>query len=273
MSNEEKDKESENKEEKKIYKTKDQILDESFKEAELLKTGKSETKVPQIISKRPFIKVGILIVIIALIGLIIINYIPFMYLNYETDSSSIIEFISYEDFRFDQIEHEEIYSLFESTCYDCSENSDSYVGLTYNDFIDTPKFTIYIFYIMIFTGSLFTFFILVDSRKNFSENKITIVHSIFTAFIILTGIIILILNIKFLDANLLQHLNKPFIQALGFNRFQMLFFMPYFLILISAILFIIGLILMRLNLNKAENKYNCDISGNENIHYKFGSKI
>jgi hypothetical protein len=268
-----KEEESEKKEEKKIYKTKDQILDESFKQAQQLITGKPEKTDLPISSKKPFIKIGLLIVIIALIGLVIINFVPFLYINYETDDSSIKQYISYQEFKYDQLEPEKIYSLFESTCIDCSENSDSYIGITINDFIDTPKFTIYVFYVMIVTGAIFTIFMLVNRRKNFSENTSIIVHSIFTAFIIITGIIILILNMKFLAANLLQQLNKPFLMGLGFNRVQLLFFMPYFQIMISFVLFIIGLILMKLNLNNAVDKYNLIFSENNNLRYKFGSKI
>jgi len=270
---EEAEKESENKEEKKIYKTKDQMLDESFKQAEILKTDKSKKVDKYISPKKPFIKIGALIIIIAIIGLIIINYVPFLYINYETSDTSIKQYFSYGDFKNDLIEPEKIYSLFESTCIDCSDNSDSYIGLTINDFTDTPKFTIYIFYIMIFIGAIFTIFILVDKKKNFSENTITIVHTIFTAFIILAGIIILFLNIKFLSANLLQKLNNSFLFALDFNKIQMLYFMTYFLIMISTILFIIGLILMKLNLNKAVDKFNLLSSENNNLRYKYRSKI
>jgi hypothetical protein len=268
-----KEEESEKKEEKKNYKTKDQILDESFQHAQQIKTGKPEKVDLPITLRKPFIKIGLLIVIIAIIGLVIINFVPFLYINYETDNSSIKQYISYQEFKFDQLEPEKIYSLFESTCIDCSENSDSYIGLTINDFIDTAKFTIYIFYIMILTGIIFTIFILSGRKKNFSENTIIIIHSIFTVFIIITGIIILILNLKFLAANLLQQLNKPFLMGLGFNRVQLLFFMPYFQILISFLLFIIGLILLKLNLNKAVDKYNLVFSENNNLRYKFGSKI
>ncbi|KYK23544.1 hypothetical protein AYK21_02490 [Thermoplasmatales archaeon SG8-52-2] len=268
-----KEEESEKKEEKKIYKNKDKILDESFKQAQQLKTGKPKKSVLPITLKKPFIKIGLLIVIIALIGLFIINFVPFLYINYETEDSSIEQYISYQEFKYDQLEPEKIYSLFESTCIDCSENSDSYIGLTINDFIDTPKFTIYVFYIMIIIGAIFTIFMLVNRKRNFSENTIIIVHSIFTAFIIITGIIILILNMKFLAANLLQQLNKPFLMGLGFKRVQLLFFMPYFQILISFILFIIGLILMKLNLNNAVDKYNLVFSEKNNLRYKFGSKI
>ena len=273
MNSEDEEKESEEKEEKKIYKTKDQILDESFKKAELSKIGKNDTIDQHLIIKKPLQKIGFLIVIIAIIGIAILNYMPVLYINYETENSSITQFISYEDFKLDKIEPEEINSIFESTCYDCSDNSDSYIGLTINDFIDAPKFTSYVFYIMIIIGVLFSIIGLVDRKKNFSEKTNTIIHSIFTAFIILTGIIMLILNMKFLDANLLQHLNKPFLKELGFNRIQLLFFEPYFIIFISVILFVIGLIHMKLDLNKAFEKYTLINSKDDNIRFNSRSKI
>ena len=275
MNNDGKDleKESEKKEEKKFYKSKDQILDESFKKAELIKTGQPEKKHLETIVRKPFIKIGIFIAIFAIIGLFLINYIPTMYIYYETDYGSIEEFYSYKEFENNQIEHEEIYSLFESTCYNCSDNTESYIGLTINDFKETPKITIYVFYFLLIIGAIFTLFIIIDRKKDFPENTITIVHSIFTTLFIVAGIIILLTNIKFLDAYLLQQLNKPFIQALGFNRVQLIFFMPYILILFSLVLFIFGLILIRLNLNKAVNKLHIDKLKKPDISYKYGSKL
>jgi hypothetical protein len=270
---EEKEEESEKKEDKKIYTKTAQILDESFKKAESLKIGKPEKKEIRTIVKKPFNKIGIFIIIIAIICLIIINFVPFMYIYYETDYESIKEYFSYEDLKYNQFESGKINSLFESNCLNCSDNSESYTGLTVNDFSDTPKITNYILYITIIVGAIFTIFIIFDRKKEFSENTNIFINSVFTTFIILIGIIILLMNIKFLDAYLLQQLNKPFIAALGFNRVQLIFFVPYVLILFSFVLFIVGIIFMRVNLNKAVNRYFYDTSQTNNHNYRFGSKV
>jgi len=276
MNSEDEDKEKEpekKEEEKKIHKFKDQILDESFRKAELSKKGEPEKKEVKRTIKKPFIKIGFLILIIAVISLTLIYYVPFFYINYETDYGTIKEFYSYTELKNNQFESELVNSLFESNCYNCSDSSDSYIGLTISDFTDTPKITIYILHIMILVGFIFTIFILVDRKKNFSENTITIIHSIFTAFIILTGIVVLLMNIKFLDAGLLQQMNIQFIRALGFNSVQLIFFVPYILIILSFILFIIGIILIRLNLNKAVSDYNFRRSNRDNLNYRFWRKI
>ncbi len=276
MTNDEEDKEGEElkeKEVKRFNKSKDIILDESFKKAELLKKDQPKKKEVQIVAKKPFIKLGIFITLIAIIGLVSINFLPLVYINYETDYGSIEEYFSYEDFRYNIIEPEEINSLFESTCYNCSDNSDTYIGLTFNDLTNTPKLTIYIFIFLALIGIIFTIFILFDRKKDFSEETITIIHSFFIAFIITIGIILLFINIKFLGAHLLFQLNKPFIQALGFNKIKMFFFSTYISILLSFFFFIIGLVFMRINLNKAVNKFNVDKSKKSNLNYRFWSNI
>ncbi len=275
MTNDEEDEEEElqEKEEKKFNKSKDKILDESFKKAESSKKDQPEKKEAQIVVKKPFIKLGIFMTIIAIIGLVFINFLPLMYINYETDYGSIEEYFSYEDFRYDIIEPEEINSLFESTCYNCSDNSDTYIGLTINDFTNTPKLTIYIFIFLALMGIIFTIFIIIDRKKDFSEETITIIYSFFIACIIITGLILFLINIKFIGAHLLFQLNKPFIYVLGFNKVKMFFITPYVSILFSFALFIIGLVFMRINLNKAVNKFNVDKSKKSELTYKFGSNI
>jgi hypothetical protein len=196
-----------------------------------------------------------------------------VYLNFETDNVNVIEYLSYDDFRFDQIESEEIYSLFESTCYDCSDNSDRYIGLTINDFIFTPRITYYIFIFLILIGIIFAIYVLIDRKKDFTEETKTIANSIFIIFIILSGTILLIINIKFIGAYLLQQINKPFIQALGFNRLQMIFFMPYISILFSFIFLIIGFTYLKINLNKAVSSLGDVKTKNTDVDYKRWSRI
>lgn len=271
---EEKDEKLDVKPEKKFYKTKEQILDESFKKAEIQKVGKPEKEdKEQIIIKKPFIKIGIFIAIIAIIGVVYINFLPLMYINLETDYGTVEEFFTYEDFTNDQIESDEIKSLFQSTCHNCSENSDAYIGLTLNDFRETPRFTIYVFLFLTIIGIIFTIFIGISRIKSYSEEIINLVHSIFITLIIISGVSILFLNIKFLASHLVYQLNKPFINELGISKAQMFFFTPYVSIFFSFVLFIIGLAVLRININKAIEIFKFNKSKKSEISYNYGSNI
>jgi len=275
MNNEEEDKDEEiqQKVERKNRIPKEKILDESFKKAELLKKFSKEKKEEQILVKKPIIKLGFIIAIIAIVGLVFINFIPWLYINYQSDFGIVEEYFSFADFKNYRIEPNEINSIFESTCINCSDNSNNYIGLTYNDFINTPTIASYIFIFLLAIGIIFTIFILIDRKKDFYEETVLIVHSIFTAFIIIIGLILILLSFKFFSAHLLLQINKPFIEVLGLNNIKLFYFMPYVLFIFSISLFIIGLTFIRINLNKAVNKLELDKSKELDFNYRFGSKI
>ena len=270
---EEKDEESPPKTEKKSDKEKEKLLDDSFKKAESLRRILPQKKEEENIIKKPFIKLGIIIIIIAIIGFALINYIPWMYINCKTDYGSLEEYFYYRDFRDDLVDSNEVKSLFDSTCTNCSDNSDNYIGLTINDFSNTPKTTSYIFIFQAILGIIFTIFVIIDRKRNFAEEKVWIIHSIITAFILIIGIIIIMINIKFLGAHLLYQLNQPFIEVLGLYNVKLFFFMPYILFLFSIGLFILGLAFVRINLNKAVNKLEFEKTDKLDSNFRFGSNI
>ncbi|KYK30561.1 MAG: hypothetical protein AYK22_03570 [Thermoplasmatales archaeon SG8-52-3] len=270
---EDKTEEPQKHEEKKSNISKEKILDESFKKAELLKKGPTIKKEEPVIAKKPIMKIGLVITFIAIIGLLFINFLPLMYIYYETDLGSIEEYFSYNDIRFDLIEPEEINNIFESSCNNCSHNSDYYFGVTKNDLINSPRITIYIFIILALIGIIFTIYILIDRKKDFSDETNTIVQSFFIVFLMILSIYLLSINLKFLDSHLFFELNKPFIFAMGFNRLRIFFLMPYFSILISFVLFCIGLVFMKIYLNRAVNQFNVKKSKRSEVSYRFGSNI
>jgi len=276
MDNEEEEKKDEEeelkqKEDKKSIKSKEKILDDSFKNAELLKKGPQEKKEKKIVLKKPFNKLGIIIAVIAIIGILFINYIPWLYISYETDLGWVEESFSYDDLNNYLIESKDIIGLFESTCYNCSDNSNNYIGLTLNDFTTTPRFSLYILIFLALLGIIFTIFIIIDRKKDFTPETFTIIHSIFVVLTIIVAIILIFLNVKFLSSHILYILNKPFINALGFEGARIIFFMPYVLFLFSVSLLIIGITLIRINLNRAVNRFEAYKSKKSEFCYKFGS--
>ncbi len=276
MTNEEKedkDDKLKEKEKKKSDKSKDKILDESFKKAELLKKGPPEKIEKKTVINKPFTKLGLIISFIAIIGMIFLNFIPWMYINYETGYGSVEEYFSYNELINNQIESEDVIGLIESTCNNCSDNSNNYIGLTLNDFKNTPKLTFYNFIFLALIGFIFTIIIIIDRKRDFSEETMIIIHSIFSTFLLIIAVIIILINIKFLGADLILEMNKPFIEFLGFNNFKIFFFMAYISIILSFILFIIGLTFIKINLKIAINNFQMNKSKKLHIDYRSGSNI
>jgi hypothetical protein len=123
------------------------------------------------------------------------------------------------------------------------------------------------------TGVIFTIIVLIDRKRDFSEEAMIIIHSIFTIILLITGIIIMFINIKFLGANLMLELNRPFIEILGFNNIKVFFFMPYILIIFSFILFIIGLTFVKINVKIAVKNFQMNKSKKSDLDYRSGSNI
>ena len=271
------DEDTEGKDQQKVdrkrKKVKEEFLDEAFKKAELLKKAHSEIKKEQKVVKKPFIKLGIIAIIIAILGLALINYIPWMYIKYDSDYGTIEEYFSYNDFKNNNIEIDKINSLFESTCKNCSNNSKNYIGLTINDFTGSQSTILNSLIVLALLGLIFTVFIIIDRIKNFSEEIVNIIHSIFIASSIFIGLIVFLSTIKFLGAHLLMQFNKPFIEVLGITNIDLFFFIPYLFFASSLLFVIMGLILIKANFNKAVQNLESDKSQKSHSIYRYGSNL
>ena len=140
-------------------KIKDEFLDDTFNRA---KTQPSiRPNVRKINPKKPFLKSGILIIVIALLCLAIVNFLPWIYIEYDNQEFGTVKetfTFSYEtDFKNEKLETVNlaklnstaignIYGLFESQCSDSSSN---FIGLSINDFSDNAKMTTYSFFVLI----------------------------------------------------------------------------------------------------------------------------
>ena len=102
-----------------------------------------------------------------------------MYIKYDSDYGTIEEYYTYSDFDNNEVKLNEINNLFESTCKNCSNNSNNYFGLTMNDFTGTQRLISHSLIVLGLLGFIFTIFIIIDRIKNFSEETVTIIHSIF----------------------------------------------------------------------------------------------
>lgn len=255
-------------------KIKDEILDENFQNAKSLR--KPQVKKTNSIQKKPFLKSGILIMIIALFCLIIIQFAPWMYITFDVENGKVEEFY-YKDFKNDNIEDadtvnssaDDIYSIFESSCTNCSNNSNNFIGLDIYDFSYTPKMTTYGFIILFAMGLIFTIFTIVDKVKKISMDTTAIVHSLFATGIILIGAFVLFLNIKFIGTYFLLHHNWSFIDI---KNLKMIFIAPFILIAIMPLIIKGATAIIKMNFNELKNKSDKDTPEKPFLGYKFGGR-
>lgn len=152
---------------KKIRKrVKDDVLDEMFEKAETSKRirRKPEDKV----IKKHFHQLGIVFICIAIIALISINYMPWMFIKFDTVNGGIQE-LYYVNFK-NKNDHyyTEIDNIFESPCTNCSNNSKNYIGIIKNDFSSIPKITSYAFITLALLGIFFTIIEIFRMKKKIS---------------------------------------------------------------------------------------------------------
>ena len=233
---------------------KEKILDESFKKAEKSKGIKVEGK-KELIKKEPFLKLGIILIIISIVALAVVNFLPWVFIKYDAEYGTIQEFY-FKDFENKEgIDYlKEIDYIFESKCTNCSTYSNNFIGITKDDFYDIPTTASYAFYVLITIGVVFTIISILDKCKRYKRNIISIIHSGFATSGIIVGTFIIMLNIKFLSVHFLIYFNEPFIETSGASGIILIFFAPLFLIIISIALVLISLITINLNLREFNKK-------------------
>jgi hypothetical protein len=183
---------------------KEDILDENFKKAQLKKKGfKNQEKEKK--RKKPFLKSGIALIVIAIICIALINYLPWLYIKYEPEGEHIEESY-YRDFvNYNNSYPQNITGLFEP------ENGSSYIGLSLDDFSNIPKTASYLFISLLVLGILFTIIVLLDRLRNYSLEFVVTMHSIFSTIAIIICIYLIFILVKFLGAHFLLYHNQPLI--------------------------------------------------------------
>jgi len=264
---------------KRLEKTKDEILDETFKKAE--NPNKIKPIQKKIVQKNPFLKSGIIVIIIAILCLAIINYLPWMYIQYEDPELGTIEEMFNKDFG-DKIEkyieknrnsnsnaYSGIYNVFESQCSNCSNNSNNFIGLTLDDFSNIPTRAFFSFIILALLGLIFTIFQIVDKFRRFSIDTNAIIHSAFAIGLILVCAYLLVLIVKFFGAYILLAINWPFI---GLNEIRILFVVPLILIFIIPVIIKGATAIIKMNFNELKKRFKTDIPEDSFSLYKFGGR-
>ena len=233
---------------------KEKILDESFKRAERSKGIRVEGS-KEFFKKPHFLKLGVIFIIISIVALGVINFLPWVFIKYDAEYGTIQEFY-FKDFENKEGRYypNELDSIFDSKCTNCSFNSKNYIGISKDDFFDVPLNASYAFYILIALGVVFTIISFIDKNRNYSRNIISIIHSSFAACGLIIGAFIILLHIKFLSVHFLVYFNEAFIETSGANNIILIFFAPLFLIMIAIAIVLISLITININLREFEKK-------------------
>jgi len=261
---------------------KDEILDETYKKAQV--PYKNKPRKRTINKRRPFLKSGVIILAIAILCLSVINFIPWIYIEYDSSVYGTVKetfYFSYtDDFKNEKFENlniktlnstavGDIYGIFESQCSNCSNDSQNFIGININDFSETAKITSYVFIIMILMSLIFVVFQIVDKMRTFSMETVAIIHSIFAAGIIFAGAYVLVLIIKFFGTYLLIFYNSSFID---FGNSTIVFVVPVILMCIVPFVIIGANAVIKMNFNELKRKLKADIPEDSFSMYNFGGR-
>ena len=249
---------------------KEDLLDETYKKAEKSKEfrSKSGKKVP----KKPFLKLGLVLIFIAVFSLVVINFMPWMFVKYNTEYETMQESHSLEDFKnSDELFYRETRYIFESPCTNCSNNSKNFIGLTIDDFTGIASTVSYAFYSLIILGAVFTTFEIFRKKRDTDADIVTLMQSMFATAACVIGVFTALLLIKFLGPYFLLYYNRPFIEASGINTLVIIFPAALILIIISFVIIMITTSVMRINFHEFEKRLTSNKTRSALSDFKFGS--
>ena len=261
--------------EKKKEKTKEKILDDTFKKAELIREKKIKNKRTRKTIKtvdRPFLKSGILIIIVAIIMLVFVEYSPWMYINHETDEGSAVHII-YKDFNQEGEINQTVIDFFQSPCDNCSNNSQNYIGLDFDDFTNSPKTISNGIIILIILGIIFTVFLIIDRFYRFSDEIVLALHSLFSIGIIIINLFILVVSIKFIGTYFLLYHNWSFIEISGMKNANIVFLTPITLVILTIAIMRAAIMTFNINFREMENKFTIDKPETPYSTFRYGSNF
>lgn len=257
---------------KKSEKEKEELLDESFKRVELSKKKKKFLIKEKKEIKKFFPVFGVIFIVIAIVALLIINYLPWMYIKYNNSDYQEFEGFFYRDFK-TKFEQKEILDLFGSNCNNCSSYSHNYIGLSTEDFIYSPQYCFYGFIALILLGLISIIFAIIDKFRNFSIKSYVLFYFISGIIEVIIGVYILSICVKFLGANFLLFYNKSLIEGIGLYNAKLLILAPILLIVFAFILIKGAMIAVELNFKKLEKRNISDKTSGFVSAYKYGSNI
>jgi len=218
---------------KKISKEKirENILDKNFKIAEQKTKSKQISKTPK--KKKPLLKTGFILIIFGIIILAILktNFVPWMYIGYDSGTEEGF----YENYYFSNFisEKTDINNTIEH--FFSSKNASQLIGLTINDFKEEPKISYYLSLIIICLGIIFSIFVFIDKKYDFSILNLYLFQTIFVTILSIFLVYFIFIIVKFLGANLLLMVNNQIIYS-KIPNLSYIFPVPIVLIILLSIL-------------------------------------
>ena len=226
--------------EKRKEEIKETMIDNAFKKAEIKRSLHSSDKNSENKShKKTFPKFGFILIICAIIGFIIVSYVPWAYIEYGPENELTTVTI-YKDFKIESGENTEIYDLFRSP---------HYLGLSTGDFSEAATLELYGFISLIALGILITIFGILDKMRNFSWEIFVITHFVISAATIISGIFIVLSVAKFLGAHFIQYHNT-FPES--YANITILFPAAFILIIFGFVIIKLAFTMMKIDFSKIQ---------------------
>jgi len=241
---------------------KEQMIDDAFKHAEVERgILPSEKKPKKKTYEKTFPKLGILLIILAVLGLLLISNVPWAYLKSAVGDGHIETSIyrDFKDFDHEEIENQLIIDLFQQP---------HYIGLSIDDFSEAPATASSGFIALIILGIIITIFGILDKILKFSVRAFVIVHFIFGTVLIIPGTIIVLSSMKFLGSHFLLHYNA---QLISNPEVTLLFPAVFIVIALGFIITKLAFTIMRMDFKELQKMKELE-APKQSLFHAYGSR-
>lgn len=197
---------------KKEQLTKDQLLDQNYNKAEKKKEKKLVNK--KIDKKKPFLKTGVILLIISILCLIIVNVMPWAYVKCDSsiENNEIEKFIYHYNMP-SNIKEREIVNIFETPEVNASMHSSNYIGINFDDFKNSKAILGLGFILLSLMAVIFIFFQLIERSKSVFKNGFMFFHTAFSCMVVIVSFFLFFTLVKFYSVYPLLFYNRNFISS------------------------------------------------------------
>ena len=235
------------------------VLDDSFKKAEVsIKVKKKEKKKPE--EKKPkikksFRKSGVILILVAIVGILCVNYLPWAVASYtQEDTNAVVTTSIFRNIDEASMD-EKVKELFVMP---------SYIGLTFGDITKTSEKTFYGFIYLIIASLMFMIYQVVDRLRNLSVELLAIVHCIFSVAVIGICLYIILSLAKFIGSYFVLFQNISYIPIVTQN-FIIIFLNPIILAALLLIVIKVCFSMIRINFTDLEKLYEGRMPGRKPV--------
>jgi len=235
---------------RKLERTKEYVLDEDFNKAKTGRFNQEKKTKDKHLRKKPFLLLGIALIIIGASCFVTANYGPWTYVKYEPIGMEnvTIEKVYYKDFQTYDGEDTTISNFFLS-------ESGEYIGITSDDISPYYKMSIYISYALILIGAIFTVIQIISRIFDFEYKISLIIHSFFAAVSAVICVYAIFLSVKFFSAFILYLLNFKAISTI-LGKPIIAFIAPLILLFIFSGALKICFVVLKTDYNELEDIFN-----------------